>query len=49
MFSFAEQIKFWPIQIELWVSLHFRSEGLHFSFQEEEFRVAPKNYRLTIA
>jgi len=42
MFSFAEHIK-------LWVSLHFRSEGLHFSCQEEEFRVAPKNYRLTIA
>jgi len=40
MFSFAEHIK-------LWVSLHFRSEGLHFSCQEEEFRVAPKNYRLS--
>jgi len=49
MFSFAEQIKFWAIHIELWVSLHFRSEGIHFSFQEEEFRVAPKNHRLTIA
>jgi len=29
--------------------LLFRSESFTFHFQEKEFRVAPKNHRLTIA